>query len=199
MRLLMIGPPGAGKGTQAVRIAEQLGVRHISSGDLLRAHVNAQTAIGRQVKAALASGDLVPDGIVMDMLRKPVVEAAGAGGYVLDGFPRTLPQAETAYEVAKSLGVEVQAVVHLEVPRAELIARLIARGEQSGRSDDTLEVIEHRLDVYDSKTLPMLEYYAARGKLVGVNGARPIDEVSWSISVQLQQIARQLGAIKVPD
>ncbi|MGQ0631457.1 MAG: adenylate kinase [Sporichthyaceae bacterium] len=199
MRLLMIGPPGAGKGTQAVRIAEQLGVRHISSGDLLRAHVNAETAIGRQVKACLSSGDLVPDGIVMDMLRKPVVEAASAGGYVLDGFPRTLPQAETAYEVAKSLGVEVQAVVHLEVPRDELIRRLISRGEESGRTDDTLEVIEHRLDVYDSKTVPMLEYYAARGKLIGVNGARPIDEVSWSISVQLQQLARQLGAAAVPD
>lgn len=194
MRLLMVGPPGAGKGTQAVRIAEKFGLRHISSGDLLRAHVTRDTAIGKQVQQYLTSGDLVPDGIVMDILRKPVVEASEAGGYVLDGFPRTVEQAETAYEVAQSLGVQVQAVVHLEVPRAELVRRLLERGAESGRADDNLAVIEHRLDVYDAKTLPMLEYYGAREKLLGVNGARPIDEVTWSITVQLQQLARQLAA-----
>jgi adenylate kinase len=192
MRLLMIGPPGAGKGTQAVRIAEKFGLTHISSGDLLRAHVQNGTAIGRQVQQYLASGDLVPDGIVMDILRKPVVEANKKGGYVLDGFPRTVEQAETAYSVAQTLGVEVQIVVHLEVPREELVRRLIERGQASGRSDDNLDVINHRLDVYDEKTLPMLAYYAAREKLVAVNGARPIDEVTWSITVQLQQLAKQL-------
>lgn len=194
MRLLMIGPPGAGKGTQAVRIAEKFGLAHISSGDLLRKHVNAETAIGRQVKECLSSGDLVPDGIVMDILRKPVVEASKTGGYVLDGFPRTVEQAEIAYTIAQSLGVEVQIVIHLEVPREELVRRLIERGESSGRSDDTLEVIHHRLDVYEEKTLPMLNYYQAREKLIGVNGARPIDEVTWSITVQLQQLAKQLAS-----
>jgi adenylate kinase len=189
----MIGPPGAGKGTQAVRIAEKFNLVHISSGDLLRAHVNNGTAIGRQVSQYLASGDLVPDGIVMDILRKPVVEANKKGGYVLDGFPRTVEQAEIAYSVAQTLGVEVQIVVHLEVPRAELVQRLVERGQASGRSDDNLEVINHRLDVYDEKTLPMLNYYAAREKLIGVNGARPIDEVTWSITVQLQQLAKQLA------
>lgn len=188
----MIGPPGAGKGTQAVRIAEKFGLTHISSGDLLRAHVQNETAIGRQVQQYLASGDLVPDGIVMDILRKPVVEANAQGGYVLDGFPRTVEQAETAYSVAQTLGVEVQIVVHLEVPREELVRRLIERGQASGRSDDNLDVINHRLDVYDEKTLPMLAYYAAREKLVAVNGARPIDEVTWSITVQLQLLAKQL-------
>lgn len=192
MRLLMIGPPGAGKGTQAVRIAELFQVAHISSGDLLRQHVTEGTAIGKQVQSYLASGDLVPDGVVMDILRKPVVEASEAGGYVLDGFPRTVEQAESAYTVARNLGVEVQAVVHLEVPRGELVRRLLERGKDSGRSDDTLDVINHRLDVYDRKTLPMLAYYAEREKLVSVNGARPVDEVSWSISVQLQKIQRQL-------
>lgn len=193
MRLLMIGPPGAGKGTQAVRIAEKFELTHISSGDLLRAHVKNETAIGRQVQQYLASGDLVPDGIVMDILRKPVVEANKKGGYVLDGFPRTVEQAEIAYSVAQTLGVEVQIVVHLEVPRDELVRRLIERGQASGRSDDNLDVINHRLDVYDEKTLPMLNYYAAREKLIGVNGARPIDEVTWSITVQLQRLAKQLG------
>lgn len=187
----MIGPPGAGKGTQAVRIAEKFNLVHISSGDLLRAHVKDGTAIGKQVQQYLASGDLVPDGIVMDILRKPVVEANSRGGYVLDGFPRTVEQAEIAYSVAQTLGVEVQVVVHLEVPRDELVRRLVERGAASGRSDDNLDVINHRLDVYDEKTLPMLNYYAAREKLVGVNGARPIDEVTWSITVQLQQLAKQ--------
>jgi adenylate kinase len=189
----MIGPPGAGKGTQAVRIAEKFQLVHISSGDLLRGHVKNETAIGKQVQQYLASGDLVPDGIVMDILRKPVVEANSRGGYVLDGFPRTVEQAEIAYSVAQTLGVEVQIVVHLEVPRDELVRRLVERGAASGRSDDNLDVINHRLDVYDEKTLPMLNYYAAREKLIGVNGARPIDEVTWSITVQLQQLAKQLA------
>jgi adenylate kinase len=193
VRLLMIGPPGAGKGTQAVRIAEKFHLVHISSGDLLRAHVKSGTAIGRQVQQYLASGDLVPDGIVMDILRKPVVDANGRGGYVLDGFPRTVEQAEIAYSVAQTLGVEVQVVVHLEVPRDELVRRLVERGAASGRSDDTIDVINHRLDVYDEKTLPMLSYYAAREKLINVNGARPVDEVTWSITVQLQQMAKQLA------
>jgi adenylate kinase len=188
----MIGPPGAGKGTQAVRIAEKFHLTHISSGDLLRAHVKNGTAIGRQVQQYLASGDLVPDGIVMDILRKPVVEANKKGGYVLDGFPRTVEQAEIAYTVAQTLGVEVQIVVHLEVPREELVRRLVERGQASGRSDDNLDVINHRLDVYDEKTLPMLNYYAAREKLVAVNGARPIDEVTWSVTVLLHQLAKQL-------
>jgi adenylate kinase len=193
MRLLLIGPPGAGKGTQAVRVAERFGVRHISSGDLLRKHVAEGTSIGRTVQQYLGAGDLVPDGIVMDILRKPVVEASQAGGYVLDGFPRTVDQARAAYMVARDLGVAVQVAVHLDVPRSELVRRLLARGEATGRSDDTAEVIEHRLEVYDAKTLPMLAYYAQREKLVGVNGARPIDEVTWSIAVQLQQVQRQLS------
>jgi adenylate kinase len=192
MRLLLIGPPGAGKGTQAVRVAQHFGVAHISSGDLLRKHVAEGTAIGRTVKEYLGRGDLVPDGIVMDILRKPIVEASNAGGYVLDGFPRTVEQAQAAYMVARDLGVAVQVAVHLDVPNAELVRRLVARGEESGRSDDTVEVIQHRLEVYDSKTLPMLAYYAQREKLVSVNGARPVDEVTWSIVVQLQRVQRQL-------
>lgn len=192
MRLLLIGPPGAGKGTQAVRVARHFGVRHISSGDLLRWHVAESTAIGRKVKEYLASGDLVPDGIVMDILRKPVVEASQSGGYVLDGFPRTVDQARAAYMVARDLGVAVQVAVHLEVPREDLVSRLLARGEATGRTDDTEDVISHRLEVYDEKTLPMLAYYAQREKLVGVNGARPVEEVTWSIVVQLQQVQRLL-------
>jgi adenylate kinase len=188
MRMLMIGAPGAGKGTQAVTIAERFGVAHISSGDLLRKHVEEGTSIGRAAKAYLARGDLVPDGVVMDMLYKPVVAATRAGGYVLDGFPRTVDQAKAAYATASSLGTAVEFAVFLDVPRAELVRRLLARGRGQ---DDTPDVIEHRLEVYEAKTLPMLDYYSEREELITVNGARPQAEVAWSISVQLQQARKR--------
>ena len=188
MRILLIGAPGAGKGTQAVAIAERFGITHISSGDLLRWHVTEGTATGRSVREYLASGDLVPDAIVLDMLRKPVLAASESGGYVLDGFPRTVEQAEAAYAAARGLGVAVEIAVHLDVPRTELMRRLLARGRGS---DDTPEVISHRLEVFDAKTLPMLDYYAQREELVSVNGARPVQEVAWSIAVQLQALRKR--------
>src|SRR3954462_777558 len=140
MRLLLIGAPGAGKGTQATRIADHFHVAHISSGDLLRDHVARETAIGRRAPEDMARGDLVPDEIVLDMLRKPVTEAVAAGGYVLDGFPRTGEQAEAAYAVAKDLGVAVQVAIHLAVDAGSLVDRVVARGRKSGRVDDTPEV-----------------------------------------------------------
>jgi len=192
MRLLLIGPPGSGKGTQAVKVAEHFGVTHISSGDLLREHMKRGTSIGRAVKEYVQRGDLVPDGIVMDMLYKPVTEASRRGGYVLDGFPRTVKQAEAAYLIARNLGVSVQVAVHLDVAREELIRRLLARGQATGRTDDTEEVIAHRLEVYDQHTLPMLDYYRERERLISVNGMRPPGEVTWSIIVQLQKVQRLL-------
>jgi adenylate kinase len=188
MRMLLIGAPGAGKGTQAELIAERFGITHLSSGDLLRKHVTENTTIGRAAKQYLVKGDLVPDAIVMDMLRKPTVAASEAGGYVLDGFPRTVDQAKSAYETARGLGVAVEVAVFLEVPAAELTRRLLARGRGQ---DDTPEVIEHRLAVFEAKTRPMLDYYAEREELITVNGARPVPEVAWSIAVQLQQLRRR--------
>ena len=185
MRMLLIGAPGAGKGTQAKLIAERFHIAHISSGDLLRTHVEENTTIGRAARVFLAKGDLVPDSIVMDMLRKPVVAASEAGGYVLDGFPRTVEQAKAAYETAQELGVAVEVAIYLEVPTEELTRRLLARGRGK---DDTPEVIEHRLAVFDAMTRPMLDYYAEREELITVNGARPVPEVFWSITVQLQQL-----------
>ena len=185
MRMLLIGAPGAGKGTQAKLIAERFHIAHISSGDLLRTHVQENTTIGRAAREFLAKGDLVPDAIVMDMLRKPVVAASEDGGYVLDGFPRTVEQAKAAYETAQELGVAVEVAIYLEVPTAELTRRLLARGRGK---DDTPEVIEHRLEVFEAMTRPMLDYYAEREELITVNGARPVPEVFWSITVQLQQL-----------
>lgn len=186
MRLLLIGAPGAGKGTQAERLAERFDITHISSGDLLRQHVKDRTSIGQQIKAYVDAGDLVPDSVVMDMLRKPVVAAAGSGGYVLDGFPRTVDQAKAAFEVAHSLGVEVQAAVHLDVPDGELIRRLLAR---SRGSDDTEEVIAHRLQVYRKKTIPLLEYYACREWMFAVDGTRLPGQVHEQIVSRLRKLA----------
>ena len=193
VRLLLIGAPGAGKGTQATRIADHFQVAHISSGDLLRQHVADETPIGRKAQEYMARGDLVPDDVVMSMLRKPVTEAAAAGGYVLDGFPRTVEQAEAAYAVARDLGVAVQVAVHLAVEPESLIERLVERGKASGRTDDTPEVIRHRIEVYEERTQPLLAYYAERERLVQVNGDRPIDEVTWSVVVQLQKVQRLLA------
>jgi adenylate kinase len=191
MRLLLIGAPGAGKGTQAVRLSERLGITHISSGDLLRKHGTEETPLGKQVKRYVSRGDLVPDAMVLDMLRKPIIAASHSGGYVLDGFPRTVEQAEIAYDTARELGVAVQVAVFLDVERSELVRRLLARGRGT---DDTAEVIEHRLEVYDEKTRPMIDYYAERERLVTVNGARPPDEVTWSMIVQLQKTKKLLDS-----
>ncbi len=186
MRLLLIGAPGAGKGTQAERLCERFGIAHISSGDLLRQHVKDQTALGQTIKSYVDHGDLVPDAVVMDMLRKPVVAAAEAGGYVLDGFPRTVDQAKASFPVAQALGAEVQAAVHLDVPHAELVRRLLSRGRGS---DDTEAVIEHRLQVYQDNTVPLLEYYAGREWMFAVDGSQPPDAVHEEIVARLKKLA----------
>jgi len=189
MRLLLIGAPGAGKGTQAERLAARFGIAHISSGDLLRQHVSNQTPLGRAVQSYLDRGDLVPDGLVMDMLRKPVL--AAASGYVLDGFPRTVEQAKASYAVVQPLGAEVQAAIHLDVPREELMRRLLARGRGS---EDGKAVIEHRLQVYLEKTVPLLEYYAGREWMFTVDGARPADVVHEDIAGRIQKLASFMAA-----
>ena len=194
MRLLLIGAPGAGKGTQATRIAEHFGLVHLSSGDLLRENVKAGTDVGLAAKAFMDSGDLVPDEVVLEMLREPVIAAAAAGGYVLDGFPRTVQQAEAGYDITKPLGVAVQVAVHLEVPRDALVARIVERGLSSGRADDTEEVVRHRLDVYDAHALPLLAYYRERERLLTVDGDLPMDEVTASVVAQLEQVRQELDA-----
>jgi adenylate kinase len=186
MRLLLIGAPGAGKGTQAELLAGRLGITHISSGDLLRQHVRDETTLGQTIRSYVDQGDLVPDGVVMDMLRKPVVAASETGGYVLDGFPRTVDQAKAAFAVAQPLGAEVQAAVHLDVPTDELVRRLLSRGRGS---DDTGAVIEHRLQVYEENTVPLLEYYAGREWMFTVDGAQPAEEVHSDIVGRLRRLA----------
>jgi adenylate kinase len=169
-----------------VRLAERFGIVHISSGDLLRQHVLDNTALGQTVRQYVDKGDLVPDSVVMDMLRKPVLAATEQGGYVLDGFPRTVEQAEAAYEVAHTLGASVQAAIHLDVPHEELVRRLLAR---SRGSEDSQEVIEHRLEVYREKTVPLLEYYRRREWLITVDGSQPADDVHEAIAQRVSTLA----------
>jgi adenylate kinase len=185
MRILLVGAPGSGKGTQAELLSQALGLVHISSGDLLRGHVARETALGRSVQEYVSRGDLVPDSIVMDMLRKPVVEAAESGGYILDGFPRTVQQATAAYETARSLGVEVQVAVHLDVPEEELVRRLLARGRGA---DDTEDVIRHRQKVYQEQTRPMLGYYGDREELITVDGTEPPAQVHETVLKRLEEV-----------
>jgi adenylate kinase len=186
MRLLLIGAPGAGKGTQAELLAKRFGLVHISSGDLLRQHVRDKTALGRTIESYVDKGDLVPDSVVLDMLRKPVVAAVEAGGYVLDGFPRTVEQAEASFPVAQALGVEVQAAIHLDVPTEELVRRLLSRRRGS---EDTEAVIEHRIEVYLEKTVPLLAYYAGRELMFAVDGAQPPEVVHEEIVARLRRLA----------
>jgi adenylate kinase len=178
MRLLMVAPPGAGKGTQAARLAKHYDIVHLSSGELFRKEVAAGTLIGRTAAGYLERGDLVPDELVFEMLTGPTLEAAAKGGYVLDGFPRTVRQAEEAYEFARQFeDVELQAVIHLNVGRDELRRRLLSRGRREGREDDDEATIDHRLDVFDRETKPLLDYYAGRGLVVNVDGEQPVEHV----------------------
>jgi adenylate kinase len=191
MRILLVGAPGSGKGTQAKLLSQALGLAHLSSGELLRRHISMRTPTGRRAEPYVSRGDLVPDAIVMDMLRKPVITASSDGGYILDGFPRTVQQAQMAHRTARTLGVDVQVVIHLDVESAELVQRLMARGRGE---DDAEDVIRHRLQVYREQTLPMLDYYARRRELITVDGGAPIAEVHRIVRSQLDVIRPRLSA-----
>jgi adenylate kinase len=185
VRLLLLAPPGAGKGTQGERLATRYGVRHIAAGDLLRAEARAGTAAGREIAACQARGDLVPDQIVLSALTPAVVEAAASGGYILDGFPRTLPQATAAAELAARLGVTLDAAVYLYAPEEVLTRRLLDRANQEGRADDVADVIRHRLRVFTETTGPLVPYYTERGILVAVDADQPPDSVTADIRAAL--------------
>lgn len=179
-RLLLLAPPGAGKGTQAKRLSSQFGLQHISSGELLRQEVAAGTEIGNLAKDDLARGDLVPDEVILDMVLSRVCAAARSGrGYILDGFPRTVSQAEALHqELGSEPEVYLEVAIHLSVSREELRRRLLARAHREGRADDTRSTIEHRLEVFDGLTEPLLAFYERQGLLVTVNGEQSEDQVT---------------------
>lgn len=171
-RLVLVGPPGAGKGTQAVALSERLAVPHISTGDLFRAHVGEQTPLGKEAKRYLDSGDLVPDAVTNEMVRERLGGTDAQSGFLLDGFPRNTKQAEVLAQMLGESATSLDAVIQLEVPEDVVVERLLSRG----RSDDTEEVIRRRQQVYRSETAPLLEYYA--DILVAVDGVGSVDEVS---------------------
>lgn len=170
MRLLLVGPPGAGKGTQAAVLSEQLGIPHISTGDLFRVHIADETPLGLKVREYLDSGVLVPDEITNEMARERLAEAES--GFLLDGFPRNAAQADMLDEILSELEVELDAVVQLDAPEDAVVERLLARG----RADDTEDVIRHRQEIYRSETAPLLGYYADR--LVTVPAVGSVEEIT---------------------
>jgi adenylate kinase len=188
VRLLLLAPPGAGKGTQGERLAAWSGARHIAAGDLLRAQARAGGRLGDQIAACQAGGDLVPDEIVLDVLTPAVTEAAESGGYILDGFPRTMPQAIAAAELAVRLGVTLHAVVYLHAPEVVLTRRLLARAATEGRADDTAAVIRHRLRVFKETTGALVPYYTERGILIAADADRPPDSVTAEIRAGLSAL-----------
>ncbi|WP_216210464.1 adenylate kinase [Amycolatopsis aidingensis] len=171
-RLVLVGPPGAGKGTQAVALSERLGVPHISTGDLFRAHVGEQTPLGKEAKRYLDSGELVPDSVTNEMVRERLTDPDAKAGFLLDGFPRNTKQAEVLGQILAEADTALDAVIQLEVPEDVLVQRLLGRG----RSDDTEDVIRRRQQVYQSETAPLLEYYA--DILIKVDGVGDVGEVS---------------------
>lgn len=173
-RIVLLGPPGAGKGTQAQLLAERLGVPAISTGDMLRAAVAAGSELGRRVQDVMASGALVDDALMAEVVRERVAQPDAAQGYLLDGYPRTLPQAETLAGVLRDASQELDGVLLVEVPEDELVRRALARG----RDDDKEQVIRERLRVYREKTEPLIGYYRERGLLRELDGNRPIEEVT---------------------
>jgi adenylate kinase len=178
VRVIMLSPPGGGKGTHGKWLTQLTGVVHISSGDLLRAEVERGSDLGQQVGAYLARGDLVPDELILSILVPTVVAAVrDTGGYVLDGFPRTMPQALRAAEIGAQLSLTSNGVIYLTAPEDELVSRVLDRAVREGRADDTLEVIRHRLAVFNKETAPLVDYYRGRGILLEVSTDRPEADV----------------------
>jgi adenylate kinase len=188
VRLLLLAPPGAGKGTQGERLAAWSGAEHIAAGDLLRSEAQSGSGLAREIVGYQARGDLVPDQIVLGVLSPAFIAAADRGGFILDGFPRNLAQAVAAHELAARLDVTLHAAIYLQAPEAVLTQRLLGRASQDGRADDTADVIRHRLQVYAETTGALVPYYADRGILVTVNADQAPDAVTADIKAGLSAL-----------
>lgn len=188
MNLVIFGGPGSGKGTQSARLIDNYGLYHISTGELLRDHIKKGTEIGRTADGYISKGQLIPDDLMISIIEEVLdKEAKDKKGVILDGFPRTIPQAEALEEFLRNRGTDVHAVVGLEVPDEELTQRLIKRATEAGRSDDNPETIKKRLDVYHSQTQPLREHYISKGKYIPINGTGNVDEIFHSIRKGLKE------------
>jgi adenylate kinase len=189
LNIVLFGPPGSGKGTQSEKIIEKYGLTHISTGDLLRSEVAAQTELGKQAKEIMDKGELVSDKIVIGMIRNKLEESQGGSGFIFDGFPRTVEQARELRKALTDYDERVSVMISLEVPREELVKRLLKRGKDTGRSDDNLETINNRIDVYNRQTVPVTYYYDKMHKHAGVEGTGSVDNI-------FERIVEVIGLIK---
>lgn len=185
MRIVMMGPPGAGKGTQAVVVAERIGVPHVSTGDLFRANLAEGTALGVEAQRYMQAGEYVPDSVTNAMVRDRISADDCRPGFLLDGYPRTLPQVHELDAMLAADGLALDRVVELTVDVDEVVARLLKRAQEQGRADDTEEVIRRRMEVYAEQTAPLTAGYAERGLLVQVDGMGSVDDVTARVLVAL--------------
>ena len=177
LNIVLFGPPGSGKGTQSEKVIEKYGLIHISTGDLLREEVAAQTELGKQAKVIMESGELVSDKIVIGMIRNKIEEHQEGPGFIFDGFPRTVDQARELRKALTDYEERVGVMISLEVERQELVKRLLKRGKETGRSDDNLETINNRIDVYNRQTIPVTYYYDKMHKHAAVEGSGSVDKI----------------------
>ena len=178
MRLVFMGPPGVGKGTQATLIKTHYKIVHLSTGDILRGEINSKTQLGRNAKKFMIEGKLVPDDLLLEMMNNRLRQPDCKNGYLLDGFPRTLPQAEGLDAILLELNQTLDYAINITANNKELVRRLILRGEKSGRDDDSLAIIRKRQQVYWDQTAPLIEYYEKKGLLVEINGLGDIAEIA---------------------
>jgi adenylate kinase len=189
VNILLLGPQGAGKGTQGKLIAAEYGIPHVATGDILREAIASGSEVGQRVKPIYDAGHLVPDDLMIELIRERLRADDAQKGFVLDGFPRTMAQAEALEEMLREIGRELGVVFELQLDDAVGRERMLKRAAEEGREDDTPEVIDRRLELYHRETAPLIEYYRTRGNLVGVHGDRSIDAVFAEIQEALEQAA----------
>lgn len=194
MRLILLGPPGAGKGTQAQRLIRKHGIVQLSTGDMLRAAVAAGTALGLKAKAVMDAGHLVSDDILLGMLEERLAQADAGNGFILDGYPRNLAQASALDELLAKIGQPLDAVIKLEVPNEAIVERCELRFAAEGRADDNPDTVRRRLGVYAEQTAPVADFYARRGKLQVVDGVGDLDEVTLRVKRALAGDSAAVGS-----